>query len=154
MPLFFVAGLLKVIEVVLSIAAAISASCVYKCNPCGPVSFMQFVSISAIIMTCVLYVVFAFNLQQKTDIINWPLTDLINAVVYFVLYVIASSVLAASGKIAAEKSAVAFGFFCVLLFAASSWFAYKVFIIDYRKRHSTVSHIRGVSDDTETEALS
>lgn len=147
-------GLLKVIEILFSIAAAISAGCVYLCDPCGPVTFLQLVSVLAVVMTFVMYVVFALNLLSKSDIINWPLTDLINCIAFFILYIISSSVLAASSSQAAERSAVAFGFMCAILFAASAWFAYKVFIITYRKHNSAISHIKGVADKTETEVLS
>ena len=152
--LFCITGLLKVVEIIFSIAAAVSTGCVVNCQPCTPVTFMQFVSISAIIMTFLLYVVYALSLHQRADIINWPLTDLIDAMLSCILYLISSSVLAANAITAAEKSAIAFGYLCAILYGASVWFSYKVFIVDYRKRHTTVSHIRGVADHTETETLS
>ena len=137
-----------------SIAAAISAGCVAKCEPCAPVTFMQIVSIFAILVTILLYVVFAFGMHVRADIVNWPLMDLIASIIWCLFYIIASSVLASSAKVAAEKSAIAFGFLSAILCGASIWFAYKVFIVEYRKRHSTISHIKGVADHTETETLS
>ena len=128
--------------------------CVSTCNPCGPVTFLQFISIFAIIVTFVLYVVFAFNFQSKSDVINWHLTDVGTCIAFFVLYVISCSILAANSTLAAERSGVAFGFMSAILYVASAWFAYKVFIVAYQKSNSAISHIKGVADKMETEVLS
>ena len=146
-------GILKLVEFLFSIAAAVSAGS-SACESCAPVTFMQFVSITALLVTALLYIIFAFNLHSKADIVNWPTTDMILCILFFVLYLVASCLLAASSSNAADKSGTAFGFLCCILYAVSTWFAYQVFILDYRKRHSAISHIESVVDHTETEVLS
>ena len=96
---------------------------------------------------------YAFCIHQRADVISWPLTDLIHAILFYILHLISSSALAANAITAAEKSAIAFGYLCANLYGASVWFSYKVFIVDYRKRYTTVSLVRGVADYTETETL-
>ncbi|XP_076806234.1 CKLF-like MARVEL transmembrane domain-containing protein 4 [Clavelina lepadiformis] len=146
------AGLLKIVEWIFSVVVAICVGLVGKCpNTCAPVNFMQFVAISAIIFTTILIIVYALALQPKIPFIYWPLTDLINCIAFFVLYLIASSILAANTFSDSDKAAIAFGFFCTTSFAVSTWLAYKAFSIDRRKRNSPVSHIKG--EHTEAQEL-
>jgi len=110
---------------------------------------MQIVSISALIFTIIIYIVFAFNLDEKVSIINWPLTDLINIVIDLILFFIASCYLASKTVSGGGKAATAFGFFATLAFLGSCWFAYHIFRSHMQKK-PTVSHVSRTETHTRT----
>lgn len=142
-------------EIVFDIVVAICVGSVGLCNSsnCAAVQFLQFICISALIVTTIIFVIYAFTLQQKLYFIHWPLTDLINCILFSVLYLIGSPLMAAKALTDSGKAASAFGFITLILYALSTWRAYLVFIVDRKKRLSPVSHIKGVEENTETQDL-
>ncbi|KPP69330.1 hypothetical protein Z043_111925 [Scleropages formosus] len=67
-------GVLKVLEVVLSLIAFICIETIMLCLPCGGVYFFEFVSCCAFVVTGVLLLTFSLNLQAKVPHVNWSLT--------------------------------------------------------------------------------
>lgn len=135
-------GILKIIEIVLGIIISITLGVVGACSTsCGSIAFMRTVAISTLISTILLYIVFASTLQGKIPCINWPLTDLINAVIDAVLYLISSILVAAYTEYSSSTAAAVFGFFITIAYCGSSWFAYRKFIIERHKSQSAVSHV-------------
>ena len=134
-------GVLKLIQILFCIVVLIclgSAMC-----GCSGISFLSTVAIGAMIFTIILYVCFALCFNAKLKMIHWSLTDLINAVLDGVFFLIASITLAAQGGNPSSTAAVVFGFFNTVAYAGSAWMAYRAFVIDRHKRHSNVTHIRG-----------
>ncbi|KAG9341358.1 hypothetical protein JZ751_019464 [Albula glossodonta] len=94
-------GILKVIEVVLSLIAFICIETIMLCLPCGGVYFFEFVSCSALIVTSILLLVFSLNLHTKVP------HDLVNSTASTFFFLLASIVLAAlNHKSGAEITAV------------------------------------------------
>ncbi|KAG8001609.1 CKLF-like MARVEL transmembrane domain-containing protein 4 [Nibea albiflora] len=67
-------GILKVVEVVLSLIGFICIETIMMCSPCGGVYFFEFVSCSASVVTGVLLLIFSLNLHTKVPHVNWSLT--------------------------------------------------------------------------------
>ncbi|XP_054625866.1 CKLF-like MARVEL transmembrane domain-containing protein 4 isoform X1 [Dunckerocampus dactyliophorus] len=67
-------GILKGVEVVLSLIGFICIETIMMCSPCGGVYFFEFVSCSAFVVTGTLLVIFCLNLHTKVPHINWNLT--------------------------------------------------------------------------------
>ncbi|KAL4613591.1 CKLF-like MARVEL transmembrane domain-containing protein 4 [Arapaima gigas] len=104
-------GILKVLEVALSLIAFICIETVMLCLPCGGVYFFEFVSCSAFVVTGVLLLAFSLNLHAKVPHINWTLTDLVNTAATMFFFLLASIVLVSlNHKSGAEITAVVFGF--------------------------------------------
>uniref|UniRef100_H2Z447 MARVEL domain-containing protein n=1 Tax=Ciona savignyi TaxID=51511 RepID=H2Z447_CIOSA len=147
-------GILKAVEILFSIIVAACVGSIVLCGTaCGAAQFMQFVSISSIIMCTILYVVFTFGLHNKLDMIHWPLTELFDSIVSCILYIISSSVLAANSIFTVYQSATAFGFLSAILFAASVWFAYQQYKVDRAKRHPSIAHIEKLDENQENQEL-
>lgn len=144
-------GLLKLVEVILSIIVLICLAFVSMCRDgsCSAVSFFRAVAVSALIVTLLLFLIFGLALKEKIHFINWVTTDLVNAVIFTVLYLISSSVMAAKTVQSADKAAIAFGFFATVAYGVSSWMAYRAFVIDRHKKRSNVSHIQGVPEQPD-----
>ncbi|XP_037103005.1 CKLF-like MARVEL transmembrane domain-containing protein 4 isoform X3 [Syngnathus acus] len=68
-------GILKAIEVVLSLIAFICIETIMMCSPCSGVYFFEFVSCTAFVVTGALLVIFSLSLHTKVPHINWNLTD-------------------------------------------------------------------------------
>ncbi|XP_078494975.1 CKLF-like MARVEL transmembrane domain-containing protein 4 [Ciona intestinalis] len=138
-----ITGILKVVQLIFSI---IVASCVgsapYCYEACGGVHYLNFVSISCIVFTLILLVVFAFGLQEKLSFINWPLTDLINCVFYSVMFLISSFVMALNAPLPVYQAAAVFGFLTTILFIVSSWLAFQAFRQYQARRRTMISHIQ------------
>ncbi|KAI1904159.1 hypothetical protein AGOR_G00002810 [Albula goreensis] len=119
-------GILKVIEVVLSLIAFICIETIMLCLPCGGVYFFEFVSCSALIVTSILLLVFSLNLHTKVPHVNWSLTDLVNSTASTFFFLLASIVLAAlNHKSGAEITAVIFGFLVTAVYGFNTYLAVR-----------------------------
>uniref|UniRef100_A0A8C7X9U5 CKLF-like MARVEL transmembrane domain containing 4 n=1 Tax=Oryzias sinensis TaxID=183150 RepID=A0A8C7X9U5_9TELE len=87
-------GILKAVEVVLSVIGFICIETVSMCAPCGGVYFFEFVSCSASVVTGILLLIFCLNIHTKIPHINWNLTDLGNTAVSTLFFFLSSLVLA------------------------------------------------------------
>ncbi|XP_076856787.1 CKLF-like MARVEL transmembrane domain-containing protein 4 isoform X2 [Brachyhypopomus gauderio] len=67
-------GILKAVEVVLSLMAFICIETVMMCSPCSGIYLFEFVSCSAFVVTGVLLLIFSLNLHTKVQQVNWSLT--------------------------------------------------------------------------------
>ncbi|XP_037103003.1 CKLF-like MARVEL transmembrane domain-containing protein 4 isoform X2 [Syngnathus acus] len=86
-------GILKAIEVVLSLIAFICIETIMMCSPCSGVYFFEFVSCTAFVVTGALLVIFSLSLHTKVPHINWNLTDLANTAASTFLFFLSSLVL-------------------------------------------------------------
>ncbi|KAL4630288.1 CKLF-like MARVEL transmembrane domain-containing protein 4 [Arapaima gigas] len=117
-------GLLKVLQVVLSLIAFICIETIMMCLPCGGVYYFEFVSCSAFIITGILLLIFSLNLHSKLPHINWRLVDLLNTSVSTFFFFLASVVLAAlNHKTGSEISAVVFGFLATAAYGLNTFLA-------------------------------
>ncbi|XP_062845716.1 CKLF-like MARVEL transmembrane domain-containing protein 4 [Trichomycterus rosablanca] len=115
-------GILKILQVVLSLIGFICIETVMMCSPCAGVYLFEFVSCSAFIFTGGLLLVFSLNLHTKVHQVNWRLTDLINAVCSTLLFFIASVVLAAlNHQSGAEIASVIFGFVVTVVYGVNMY---------------------------------
>lgn len=104
-------GILKAVEVVLSLIGFICIETIMMCSPCGGVYFFEFVSCSAFVVTGVLLLIFSLNLHTKVPHVNWNLTDLVNTAASTFFFFLSSLVLAfINHNTAAEIAALIFGF--------------------------------------------
>ncbi|KAI4830111.1 hypothetical protein KUCAC02_001764 [Chaenocephalus aceratus] len=104
-------GILKVVEVVLSLIGFICIETIMMCSPCGGVYFFEFVSCSCFVVTGVLLLIFCLNLHTKVPHVNWSLTDLVNTAASTFFFFLSSLVLACiNHNTGAEIAAVIFGF--------------------------------------------
>lgn len=119
-------GILKLVEVVLSLIGFICIETVMMCSPCGGVYFFEFVSCSACVVTGVLLLIFCLNLHTKVPHINWSLTDLVNTAVSTLFFFLSSLVLACiNHKTGAEIAAVIFGFLVTGVYAVNTFLAVR-----------------------------
>ncbi|KAJ8400449.1 hypothetical protein AAFF_G00395730 [Aldrovandia affinis] len=119
-------GILKIIEVVLSLIAFICIETVMMCLPCGGVYFFEFVSCSALVVTSILLLVFSLNVHIKVPHVNWSLTDLVNTAASTFFFLLASIVLAAlNHKSGAEITAVVFGFLVTSVYGFNTFLAVR-----------------------------
>ncbi|XP_068194546.1 CKLF-like MARVEL transmembrane domain-containing protein 4 [Antennarius striatus] len=104
-------GILKVVEVILSLIGFICIETIMLCSPCGGVYFFEFVSCSAFVVTGVLLIIFSLNLHTKVPHVNWSLTDLVNTSASTFFFFLSSLVLGfINHNTAAEIAALIFGF--------------------------------------------
>ncbi|XP_027015979.1 CKLF-like MARVEL transmembrane domain-containing protein 4 [Tachysurus fulvidraco] len=114
-------GILKIIEVVLSLIAFICIETVMMCSPCTGVYLFEFVSCSSFVVTGLLLLLFILNLHSKLTQINWSLVDLINAACSTLFFFSASVVLAAlNHQSGAEIAAVIFGFVVMSVYGVNT----------------------------------
>ncbi|XP_058485066.1 CKLF-like MARVEL transmembrane domain-containing protein 4 [Solea solea] len=119
-------GILKVVEVVLSLIAFICIETIMMCSPCGGVYFFEFVSCSAFVVTGVLLLIFTLNLHTKVPHVNWSLTDLINTAASTFFFVLSSLVLACMNhNTGAEIAAVIFGFLVTAVYGVNTFLAVR-----------------------------
>ncbi|KAJ8247305.1 hypothetical protein GJAV_G00244770 [Gymnothorax javanicus] len=119
-------GILKMIEVVLSLIAFICIETIMECLPCGGVYFFEFVSCSASVVTGVLLVVFSLRLQAKVPQINWSLTDQVNTAACTFFFFLASVILAALNyRSGAEIAAAIFGFLVTCVYGFNTFLVVK-----------------------------
>ncbi|XP_036440383.1 CKLF-like MARVEL transmembrane domain-containing protein 4 [Colossoma macropomum] len=119
-------GILKALEVVLSLIGFICIETVMMCSPCAGVYLFEFVSCSAFVVTGVLLLIFSLNLHTKVPQVNWSLTDLINTASSTVFFFLASVVLAAlNHQSGAEIAAVIFGFLVTGVYGVNSYLAVR-----------------------------
>ncbi|XP_047436818.1 CKLF-like MARVEL transmembrane domain-containing protein 4 [Mugil cephalus] len=117
-------GVLKVVEVVLSLIGFICIETIMMCSPCGGVYFFEFVSCSAFVVTVVLLLIFFLNLHTKVPQVNWSLTDLVNTSVSTLFFFLSSLVLACiNHNTAAEIAAVIFGFLVTGVYGVNTFLA-------------------------------
>ncbi|KAJ3593487.1 hypothetical protein NHX12_005821 [Muraenolepis orangiensis] len=110
-------GVLKLVEVVLSLLGFISIEAVMLCAPCGGIYFFEFVSCSAFVVTGFLLVIFSLNLHLR---------DLGNTGVSTVLFFLASLVLACINQgTSAEIAAVVFGFLVTCVYGLNSFLSIR-----------------------------
>ncbi|KAK2920095.1 CKLF-like MARVEL transmembrane domain-containing protein 4 [Channa argus] len=104
-------GILKLVEVFLSLIGFICIETIMMCSPCGGVYFFEFVSCSALVVTGVLLLIFSLNLHIKLPHVNWSLTDLVNTAASTCCFFLSSLVLACiNHDTGAEIAAVIIGF--------------------------------------------
>lgn len=119
-------GLLKAIEVVLSLIGFICIETIMLCLPCGGVYFFEFVSCSSFVVTGVLLLIFSLNLHTKVPHINWNLTDLVNTAASTFFFFLASVVLASlNHNTGAEIAAVIFGFLVTCVYGLNTLLAVR-----------------------------
>ncbi|KAG5839479.1 CKLF-like MARVEL transmembrane domain-containing protein 4 [Anguilla rostrata] len=119
-------GILKIIEVVLSLIAFICIETVMVCLPCGGVYFFEFVSCSALLITSILLLIFSLSIHTKVPHINWSLTDLVSTATSSFFFLLASIVLAAlNRKSGGEITAVIVGFLVMAVYAFNTYLAVR-----------------------------
>ncbi|XP_076856777.1 CKLF-like MARVEL transmembrane domain-containing protein 4 isoform X1 [Brachyhypopomus gauderio] len=119
-------GILKAVEVVLSLMAFICIETVMMCSPCSGIYLFEFVSCSAFVVTGVLLLIFSLNLHTKVQQVNWSLTDLINTAVCTLFFFLASVVLAAlNHQSGAEILAVIYGFVVMVVYGVNTYLAVR-----------------------------
>uniref|UniRef100_A0A3P9L0F6 CKLF-like MARVEL transmembrane domain containing 4 n=1 Tax=Oryzias latipes TaxID=8090 RepID=A0A3P9L0F6_ORYLA len=119
-------GILKAVEVVLSVIGFICIETVMMCAPCGGVYFFEFVSCSASVVTGILLLIFCLNIHTKVPHINWNLTDLGNTAVSTLVFFLSSLVLACiNSKTGSEIAAVVFGFLVTGVFGLNTFLAVR-----------------------------
>nr|XP_032834925.1 CKLF-like MARVEL transmembrane domain-containing protein 4 isoform X1 [Petromyzon marinus]XP_032834926.1 CKLF-like MARVEL transmembrane domain-containing protein 4 isoform X2 [Petromyzon marinus]XP_032834927.1 CKLF-like MARVEL transmembrane domain-containing protein 4 isoform X1 [Petromyzon marinus] len=112
-------GILKLLQMLLSLVAFICVEAVGACSRCSAVYFFEFVSCTAFLGGLTLITVLATSLQQRISLINWVLMDHIFTLLCTVFLFIASVVLAAlNDGLGPDIAAVVFGF---LAFFAWAW---------------------------------
>ncbi|KAJ8252380.1 hypothetical protein COCON_G00216920 [Conger conger] len=115
-------GILKIIEVVLSLIAFICIESIMQCLPCGSVYFFEFVSCSAFFLTSGLLLVFSLSIDSKVPHINWSLTDLVNTAASAFFFLLASVVLATLNHMSgAEITAAIFGFLVMAVYGFNTY---------------------------------
>lgn len=119
-------GILKVVEVVLSLIGFICIETIMMCSPCGGVYFFEFVSCSALVVTGVLLLIFSLNLHTKVPLVNWNLTDLVNTVASTFLFFLSSIVLTCiNHNTGSEIAAVIFGFLATGVYGLNTFLAVR-----------------------------
>ncbi|KAK2853920.1 hypothetical protein Q5P01_006581 [Channa striata] len=119
-------GILKVVEVVLSLIGFICIETIMMCSPCGGVYFFEFVSCSALVVTGVLLLIFSLNLHIKVPLVNWSLTDLVNTAASTCFFFLSSLVLACiNHNTGAEIAAVIFGFLVTGVYGINTFLAVR-----------------------------
>ncbi|KAM9825885.1 CKLF-like MARVEL transmembrane domain-containing protein 4 [Syngnathus typhle] len=119
-------GILKAIEVVLSLIAFICIETIMMCSPCSGVYFFEFVSCTAFVVTGALLVIFSLSLHTKVPHINWNLTDLANTAASTFLFSLSSLVLVCiNHNSGAEIAAVIFGFLAAGVYALNTFLALR-----------------------------
>ncbi|CAB1432220.1 unnamed protein product [Pleuronectes platessa] len=119
-------GILKVVEVVLSLIGFICIETIMMCSPCGGVYFFEFVSCSAFVVTGVLLLIFCLNLHTKVPHVNWSLTDLVNTAASTFFFFLSSLVLACMNhNSGAEIAAVIFGFMVTGAYGINTFLAVR-----------------------------
>lgn len=119
-------GILKVVEVGLSLIGFICIETIMMCSPCGGVYFFEFVSCTAFVVTGGLLLIFCLNLHTKVPPINWSLTDLVNTVASTVFFFLCSLVLVSiNHNTGAEIAAVIFGFLVTSVYAVNTFLAVR-----------------------------
>lgn len=128
-------GILKVVEVVLSLISFICIETIMRCSPCGGIYFFEFVSCTACVVTGVLLLIFCLSLHTKVPQISWSLTDLVNTAASTVFFFLCSLVLACiNHNTGAEIAAVIFGFLVTAVYAVNTFLAVR------RWRRGSSSH--------------
>ncbi|KAM9765153.1 CKLF-like MARVEL transmembrane domain-containing protein 4 isoform 1-T2 [Menidia menidia] len=119
-------GILKVVEVVLSVIGFICIETIMMCSPCSGVYLFEFVSCTAFVVTGVLLLIFSLNLHTKVPHLNWSLTDLVNTSASTLFFFLSSLVLACiNHKMAAEIAAVIFGFLVTGVYGLNTFLAVR-----------------------------
>ncbi|KAJ8417769.1 hypothetical protein AAFF_G00226120 [Aldrovandia affinis] len=119
-------GILKIIEVGLSIIAFICIETIMLCLPCGGVYFFEFVSCSASVVTGILLLIFSLNLHVKVPHVNWSLTDLVNTAASTFFFFLSSIILAAlNHNSGSEIAAVIFGFLVTCVYGINTFLAVR-----------------------------
>ncbi|XP_061597867.1 CKLF-like MARVEL transmembrane domain-containing protein 4 [Cololabis saira] len=119
-------GILKLVEVVLSLIGFICIETIMMCSPCGGVYFFEFVSCSAFVVTGVLLLIFSLNLHLKVPQVNWNLTDLVNTAASTLFFFLSSLVLACiNHNTGAEIAAVIFGFLVTGVYGLNTFLAVR-----------------------------
>ncbi|XP_008308162.1 CKLF-like MARVEL transmembrane domain-containing protein 4 [Cynoglossus semilaevis] len=119
-------GILKVVEVVLSLIGLICIETIMLCSPCGAVYFFEFVSCSAFVVTGVLLLIFTLSFHTKVPHVNWNLTDLVNTAASTFFFALSSLVLACvNHNTSAEIAAVVFGFLVTAVYGVNTFLAIR-----------------------------
>ncbi|XP_077570002.1 CKLF-like MARVEL transmembrane domain-containing protein 4 [Stigmatopora nigra] len=119
-------GILKVVEVVLSLIGFICIETIMMCSPCSGVYFFEFVSCTAFVVTGTLLVIFSLSLHTKVPQVNWNLTDLGNTAASALLFFLSSFVLACiNHNTGAEIAAVTFGFLATGVYCLNTFLAVR-----------------------------
>ncbi|OCT57397.1 CKLF-like MARVEL transmembrane domain-containing protein 4 [Xenopus laevis] len=147
-------GILKCIQVVLSLFAFISIETIMECSPCEGLYFFEFVSCSAFVVTGVLLLLFSLNLHTRIPHINWTMTDLGNTVISALFFFIASVILASlNHKSGAEISAAVFGFLATLSYTVNAVLALRKWKAGNRSQNirQTSDYIRARSESRDVD---
>ncbi|CAL1603734.1 unnamed protein product [Knipowitschia caucasica] len=119
-------GILKVVEVVLSLISFICIETIMQCSPCGAIYFFEFVSCIACVVTSILLFIFCLSLHTKVPQINWNLTDLANTAISTVFFFLCSLVLAfVNHSTGAEIAATFFGFLVTVVYGVNTFLAVR-----------------------------
>ncbi|XP_061573718.1 CKLF-like MARVEL transmembrane domain-containing protein 6 [Cololabis saira] len=108
---------IKIVEVLLSLAAFVLEEMVSICTSCSALYFFEFVSCTAFLFTCLLLVLLSTGLHQRVGISCWGPLDLVYTGVIAVLFLISSIVFSSDNSGSSlETVAVVFGFLATLAF--------------------------------------
>ncbi|KAM9410747.1 CKLF-like MARVEL transmembrane domain-containing protein 4 [Pholidichthys leucotaenia] len=117
-------GILKVVEVTLSLIGFICIETIMMCSPCSGVYFFEFVSCSACVVTGVLLLIFSFNIHTKVPHINWSFTDLVNTAASTLFFFLSSLILVCiNHNTGSEIAAVIFGFLVTCVYGINTFLA-------------------------------
>ncbi|XP_066513600.1 CKLF-like MARVEL transmembrane domain-containing protein 4 isoform X2 [Hoplias malabaricus] len=137
------AGVLKALQVVLSLIGFICIETVMMCSPCAGVYLFEFVSCSAFVVTGVLLLIFSLNLDLKVPRVNWSLMDLVITASCTVFFFLASVVLAAMNhRSGAEISAVVFGFLVTCVYGVNTYLCVRRWCSGEQRHLQTSDYIR------------
>ena len=133
MSYYSIAGILKILEMLLSLTIVIcTADAEAKCLICVPTRFMMGMGITAIIVSFALILAFSFNLNESID---WTGIELFSSMFYLVSYSVGSCWVAAN-VVHANIATVIIGFIIAAMYVASIWLALFESPQLYRKRHA------------------
>ncbi|XP_029000204.1 CKLF-like MARVEL transmembrane domain-containing protein 4 [Betta splendens] len=119
-------GILKMVEVLLSLFGFVCIETIKMCSPCGGVYFFEFVSCSAFVITGFLFLIFSLNLHIKVPHVNWSLTDLVNTATSTVFFFLSSLVLVCiNHNTEAEIASAVFGFLATGVFGINTFLAVR-----------------------------
>ncbi|XP_043821056.1 CKLF-like MARVEL transmembrane domain-containing protein 6 [Dromiciops gliroides] len=108
---------LKLMELMLSLAAFISEEVVSRCTSCGGLYFFEFVSCSAFLLSLLVVIVYSTSLYDRVDETKVKKTDCFLTPIIGVVFFIASIVFAiTSDRTSPEIAALVFGFPAAFMF--------------------------------------
>ncbi|EDO46490.1 predicted protein [Nematostella vectensis] len=120
-------GMLKIVEFFQLLIAWVSAVA------CCSANFFLFVTIFSWIFVTIIFLFYFFCLVQKIPQINWDMSVFINSIIWGILLLVASSLLANYARVhnyailpGSLYSAIVFGYFSVVAFVADACVHYQI----------------------------